>query len=287
VTASTWLDFLRAFRSGAREDGVTLIAASVAFYGFLSVVPTLATLVSVYGLIADPDDIKQLRVLSALLPPEALAIVSGELVRLASVARGDLSLRLVVGLAVALWSAQRGMSALCRALNMVYDEREQRRFLQRAVVSLILTVGAIAIATLTLLVVSRLPHLVARAVHLPGLLSLLRWLAWPALAAGMLLGLAVVYRFGAHRKQARWRWITPGSALATALWMAGSWGFSFYLGHFANFDRTYGSMAAIAILMTWFYLTALVILCGAELDAVIAARPAGGRTGRMSAAPAT
>jgi membrane protein len=263
---------VRAFRAAAGENRLSLIAAAVAFYSFLSVFPGLAAVVSIYGLVSDPATLdRHMRV----LPDQAAQIIRGQLAHIVSGPRHGPGLGLVLGLGAALWSAQRGVSALCRALNIVYGVKERRGYLRRAAVSLPLTVAAILLVVVTLAVVAGLPNLIERLAG-PGSTTwhwLRALLGWPTLAGAMLLGLAVVFRWGAHRPQARWHWITWGSALATACWLLVSWGFSFYLAHFGSFDRTYGSMAAIAILLTWIYLTAFVVLLGAQLDAFRASAP--------------
>jgi membrane protein len=264
-----WLAFVRDCALAAREHRLTLIAAAVAFYSFLSIFPGLAAIVAIYGLLFDDvaiDD--QMHALANVVPPEALRVLRTALQRSADGSRDSLNTALFLGTAAALLSAQRGTAALCQALSIVCGAKERRRFIERTVVSLVLTVGAVLVLVVTLCVVARLPALLA---HIAPATTVVRWLsavAWPLLAAAMLFSLAIVYRWGPQRPQTGWRWVSWGSLLATSLWLAGSWGFSFYLGHFGSFDRTYGSMAAIAILLTWIYLTALVVLLGAEVDSL-------------------
>ena len=256
--------------AAARFHRLTLIAAAVGFYGFLSIFPALAAVVSIYGLRADPGRIDtQVGALSGLLPPEAQRLLRDELARIASGPRDDLNLGLFLGLGVALFSAQRGIRALCQALSIVRGEPERPGFFKRTALSLPLTAGAVLIGVLALGVVIKLPRLIAR--FAPDWMARWNWLslvAWPILAGGMLLGLGVVYRWGTTRRLVRSPFITRGALLATTIWLATSWGFSFYLSHFGNYDHTYGSMAAIAMLLIWFYLSALAVLYGAELDCV-------------------
>ncbi len=265
-----WLFAIRRFLAAVRQHRLTLISAAVAFYGFLSLFPGLAAVVSMYGLLLDGRSIERQLQMLGLVPASGPRLVLTELQRLASRPRQDLTVGLVTGLAAGLWSAQRGMGALCKALNIVYGVQERRSFLRRSALSLTLTVGGILLVASTLILMTGLSDWLQWRWRLLGSL-----LGWPAAAASMLLALAVVYRWGPHRPHATWHWLSPGSVLATAAWLLGSWVFSFYISHFAGFNRTYGSMAAIAILMTWVYLSALVVLLGAQVDACRARDPGG------------
>jgi membrane protein len=263
-----WKDIARRVKGELEKDNMSFVAAGVAFYALLAVFPALAALVVIYGLVADPTDIEQqFRQFGAILPPDAQRVIGSQLQTIAGHASGALSLGLLVSLGFALWTASRGMTSLITALNIVYNEREQRNFWQLNGLSLLLTLGAILFAVVALGLVVGLPA-VFNLLGIGGLVSaLISLLAWPLLGVVFLLGLAVVYHYAPCRTRPRWDWTSPGAILATLLWLVGSVLFSFYVASFGNYNEVYGSVGAIVILLTWFYLTAYVILLGAEVNA--------------------
>jgi len=251
-----------------KEDDISLVAGSVAFYAFLAIFPALAALVSLYGLVADPADVgHQVDAMGGIVPPEARAALQGELAHLASQSSRSLSISVVLSLVLALWSANKGTKALLSALNIAFDQEESRGFIKLNALSLLLTVGTLVLAVLAIAGVIALPALLG---HL-GLSAigafLVRWLRWPVLAAIVLFGLATFYRYGPARAKAKWRWVTPGSLLATALWLGGSALFSWYVSSFGKYDKVYGSVGVIIIVLTWFLLSAYAVILGAELNA--------------------
>jgi membrane protein len=245
-----------------------MVAGGVAYFSLLSLFPALAAGVALFGIVADPRAVTGLMEQAAVfLPPEAATIITDQLVRLTSAGRGALGWGALIALALALWSASRSTMALMAALNIAYGESEKRGFVRLYATGLLLTLGGILFAILSLALVAALPVVI-------GFLDLpagLRWaislVKWPVLAALILAGLAVVYRIVPSRAPARWRWVTPGALAATALWIIGSVGFSIYVGNFGSYNETYGSLGAVVVLMLWMYLSAYVVLLGAELNA--------------------
>jgi membrane protein len=264
---------LRVKRELSRDD-VSMVAGGVAFYAFLAIFPALTTLVSLYGLVADPTAVgRHVDMMSGLLPAEARTMLQQELTQLATGSQRGLSAGVVFSTLLALWSANKGTKALITALNIAYDEDETRGFFHLNAVALLFTVGALLMALVAIAAVIALPALL----HYVGLslmgAFLLRWLRWPLLAAVILFGFAVVYRFGPARPSARWRWITPGSLLATGIWLGGSALFSFYVSNFGKYDKVYGSVGVVVILLTWFLLSAYAVILGAELNAELERQP--------------
>lgn len=252
------------------KNNVSIVSAGVAFYGLLAIFPILAALVSIYGLLLNPADVEsQLTFLEDMLPVGAWTILKNQLHFLASQSGATLSISAAIGFLLALWSARMGTGALMTALNIVYKEEEKRSLIRTYITALLLTLGGIlfSVAALSLLVV------------LPALLSyidaglgaatqdFLIVLRWPLLAVGTMFVLTILYRFGPSRRAARWEWLSIGAVVATLLWMLVSWGFSFYVAHFGSYNETYGSLGAVVILMLWFWLTAMTVLIGAELNA--------------------
>lgn len=268
IPARGWRDIALRVKRELTEDDISIVAGGVAFYAFLALFPALAALISLYGLLADPADVeRQIDVLAAALPSQVQTTLREQMHALVGRSSQSLGLGVAVSLALALWSANKGTKALVTALNIAFDQEEDRGFFKRNGMTLLFTIGAVVFAAVAIGTVVALPALLGR-LGLSGVGEfLVRWLRWPALAALVLLGLAVLYRYGPARAPAQWRWVTWGSAVATGLWLLGSAAFSYYVSNFGSYDRTYGSLGAIVILLTWFLLSAYVVLLGAELNA--------------------
>ncbi|WP_083656291.1 YihY/virulence factor BrkB family protein [Mongoliimonas terrestris] len=263
-----WSDVLRRTWAEINNDRVVAVGAGVAFYGLLAIFPFLAAFISLYGLVFDPATINQhLAQLSGVLPAAGMEIIGGQMERLASNDSGALGFGFLFGLAVALWSANAGMKAMFDALNVAYEERETRSFVRLTLMTLAATLGAVLflIACIGVLVV--LPPLLD-AVGL-GLVTemVLRYGRWPILLLIVGFAIALLYRYGPSRATPKWRWISWGSVLATVLFVIVSVGFSFYATNFASYNETYGSLGAVIAFMTWLWLSAVVVLVGAELNA--------------------
>jgi membrane protein len=260
VLLRTWRDM--------SSDRVSLSASGCAFWATLSLFPALSMLVSLYGLVFDPQTVEpQLENIRRLVPAPAFALISDRVRSLVSHGGATLGASLFVSTALALWSASTGTKSLLSALNLAYGEEERRSLLRFQAIGLLMTFGAILGAILGLAGLLLLPA----AISFLGLSAytrgLVRWGTFAVLIAFILFALSILYRFGPSRRVARWQWITPGSLLATVLWLVGSIAFSFYVQHVASFDATYGPLGAVAGIMLWFWLTAYVVLLGAELNA--------------------
>lgn len=261
-----WLDVVRRVRAELKRDQVPLLAAGVAFFALLALVPALVSLISLYGLVADPAEIeKQVRDALAAAPQEVRQVVAQQLT---SIESGDGTiLALVLGVVVAIWSAAGGTGHLIDAINTAYDEEEQRGLLRRKAVSLAFTVGAIAFLLVAFAAITVVPAaLGASDLGVAGWL-LVQAVRWSALLGGMLVGLAVLYRYAPDRDEPKWSWVSPGAVFATVAWLTGSVLFSVYVANFASYNETYGTLAAIVVLMLWLYLTTFVVIVGAELNA--------------------
>jgi membrane protein len=260
-----------------------MVAAGVAFYAFLSVFPALAALVSVYGLVSDPHQVEQqIDALRGVMPEGVRGLLGEQLRRIAGGSDGALSWGFALSLLLAVWSATKGTKSLIEAMNIAYDAEEKRGFLRLNGLALVLTVGGVLTMAVALIIVVGAPSVLG----LIGLGGVARvavdLLRWPLLIAIVLAGLAVVYWLGPARDGARWKWITPGSLLAAMLWLAVSIAFSVYVANFGSYEKTYGSLGAVAILLMWLYVGSYVILLGAELNAEIERRQSSKRTSRAS-----
>jgi membrane protein len=268
IPSRGWRDILFRVKDEMARDNLSMIAAGVAFYGLFAIFPALAALVSIYGLIVEPQDAQQqIAQLQGVLPQDARSIVEEQLTRVTSSAQGALSLGVLGGLLLTLWSAGRGTKALIEALNIVYDEDEKRGLIKLNAIALALTLGIVLFVVAALALVAILPPLLAGLGLPEAVQAWARWLRWPILAGAFMTALAVLYRYGPSREEPRWRWVSWGAAAATLLWIAGSVLFSWYVANFDSYNETYGSVGAVAILMMWFWLSALIVLLGAELNA--------------------
>jgi membrane protein len=251
-------------------DRILAVAAGVTYFGLLALFPAVTALVSLYGLFADVNTINEhLGALSGILPGGAVEIVGDQVKRIAGSGDQALGFAFFFGLALALWSANAGMKAMFDALNVAYDEEEKRGFIALNLRSLLFTVGAILFILVAIAAIVVLP-VVLQFIGLGKVTEWLLWIArWPALLAGVVLALAVLYRFGPSRDQVDWRWLTPGSIVAAVVWIAASMLFSWYVANFANYNETYGSLGAVIGFMTWLWISTTIVLVGAELNAEV------------------
>jgi membrane protein len=268
IPARGWRDILRALYARITECRVVAIAAGVAFYALLAIFPAIAALISIYGLFADPATIaSHLDSISSFVPGGAIEIIRDEMNRVAAQGARTLGLTFLVSLGVSLWSANAGIKALFDALNIVYGEQEKRGFLRLNLLSLAFTLAAIVFLLLTLALIAIVPM----ALQYIGLESategIIKIARWPLLLVTVSLALSVLYRYGPSRSEPRWRWITWGSVIAALLWIAVSLLFSWYAENFGSYNKTYGSLGAVIGFMTWIWLSTIVILLGATIDA--------------------
>jgi membrane protein len=225
-------------------------------------------LIALYGLYADAGTISQhLDTLAGVLPEGGLQIIREQIERLASQPAQRLGIATLIGLGVSLWSANGGMKAMFDALNVVYHEKEKRSFIRLNAISLAFTLGALVFILIALAGMTVLPVVLgylglSRAVEL--LINIGRW---PVLLLVVSVAIALIYRYGPSRDQAMWRWITPGSAFAALTWLCLSLLFSWYTANFGSYNETYGSLGAVIGFMTWLWLSTIVILVGAKLNA--------------------
>ena len=264
---AAWKDILWRVWAEFSKDRVTLIAAGATFYLLLALFPALAAFVSIYGFVADPVTVADhIAFLGGFLPAGGVDLIKTQLQNLASQNEAALSFGFIFGLAVALWSANNGIKTLFEAMNIAYDEAEKRSFVRLNLISLGFTLGAIVIAILFIVSVGVVPAVLAFVGlgHVTEvLISLLRW---PILFAAAAFGLSVLYRYGPSRERAKWRWVTWGSVVATALWLLASILFSWYLQNFADYNATYGSLGAVIGFMMWTWISVTIIILGAELN---------------------
>jgi membrane protein len=252
------------------ENRLLAVAAGVVFYGLLAVFPAITAFVSLYGLMADPSTIhERLSLATGVLPQGALNILNEQLTRLTSHRTSALSAGFIGGLLVALWSANAGAKAIMDALNVAYGETEKRSFVRLNLVALAFTLGSIFALMVALGAVIIAPIVLSQ-LGLSGASETLIGLArWPIVLGLAVLGLTMLYRYGPSLSEPQWTWLFPGNVIAAISWLILSALFSWYIGHFGNYDATYGSLGAAIGMMTWMWISMIVILLGAELNAEI------------------
>ncbi|HEX8860575.1 MAG TPA: YihY/virulence factor BrkB family protein [Actinomycetes bacterium] len=265
IPAKGWKDIAKRVKTEVKQDQVPLLSAGVAFYALLSLFPAAIAGVSIYGLVANPETVRsQIDRLTRLLSPETASILGQQIKQVTAGAGGALGLATVLGILVALWSASSGMKALITGVNMTYDETETRKFVKLRGLALLMTLGAMVLMGVALALIVAFPA-VANDWPTP-----LQWTAsvlrWVLLAVLLSVALAILYRYAPDRDNPKWNWVSWGGAIATVLWIVASLAFSFYVSHFGNYNKTYGALAGVIILLFWLYLTAFVVLVGAELN---------------------
>jgi membrane protein len=265
IPPTGWKDIAKRTMKEVKQDQVPLLSAGVAFYLLLALFPAIIAGVSIYGLVANPTTVRdQIARLTETLSPETASLVGEQIRQVTGGAGGALGIATVFGILLALWSASSGMKALITGINMTYDETETRKFFKLRGLALLLTLGAMVLLAVALALIVGFP---AVPDTWP---TVLQWAAavvrFVLLAALLVLGLAVLYRYAPDRDQPRWTWVSWGSGIATLLWVLASIGFSVYANAFGNYNKTYGALAGVIILMFWLFLTAFVVLFGAELN---------------------
>jgi membrane protein len=268
IPAKGWKDIALRIYNGITEDRLLAIAAGVTFYLLLALFPAIAGLIALYGLYADAATMNQhLNAISGIVPEGGLQIIRDQVGRLTSQPAQRLGLATFVGLGVSLWSANGGMKAIFDALNVVYHEKEKRGFIRLNAVSLAFTLGAIVFALIAVAAIAVLPPLLSHFGSSRWVELLVKVGRWPVLLVGVSFAIALIYRFGPSRDKPQWRWISPGSVLAAVVWLAASLLFSWYTEKFGSYNETYGSLGAAIGFMTWLWISNIVILVGAKVNA--------------------
>ena len=264
-----WLAIAKRLRREVIDDNLLLYASSFAFYSFLALFPALAALLSLYGLYLKPTGVE--RMLDAglgLLPEAALKLMRQQVRALAGYSARGLGASLLVSSMFMLWAATNGVKALMAGLNTAYEQRETRGWWRYNATAVALAAVGALLVVVSLALIAALPALFKWFDVMPAkrLIAVARW---PILTVIVMLALAIVYRFGPCRRLARWRWVSGGAAVATLLWIGASILFSIYVANVSSYDRAYGTLGAIVVLLLWFYLSALVVLIGAEFNAEV------------------
>ncbi|CAN5585025.1 YihY/virulence factor BrkB family protein [soil metagenome] len=262
-----WLDVLKRTRLAMKADQVPLLAAGTAFFGLLALIPGLVAMVSIYGLVSDPADVqRQINSFSSALPDSARQLLTEQLQTIVDSSSRSLGLAAIIGVAAALWSASSGIGHLVDSLNVAYDEGESRGPVKLKAQALLLTIGGVVFLVVAVGLIAVLPAVTDRIGMGDAGATALNLLRWPLLIVAFMTALSVLYRVSPDRRAAQWRWVSWGAGFATIIWVLVSALFSLYVENFGSFNETYGTLAGVIVLMMWLYLSATVVLFGAELN---------------------
>jgi membrane protein len=282
LSARDWWTAAREAYAESGRDNAGLLAAGVAFYAFLALAPMLAAMLLTWGLVADPRDVQDtVRGLASSLPRDAADLIAGQLQQVAGTAGAKKGAGLGLALVLALYGAMSGAKAVMTALNVIHGEAEGRGFLAMNLTALAITAGGVLAALAgvgTIAIIAFVEKLMAGMGELAHVAARAGTLGVAALV--LLTVVSAVYAYGPNRHPRRWRWISWGAAVATLLWLAATGLFSLYVAHVANYNATYGSLGAVVALLTWLYVSAYVVLLGAELNEALEERARGAVSAR-------
>lgn len=267
IPVKGWKDIGSRVLKQVKSDHVQIVSSGVAFYFFMALFPTIVAAMSIYGLILDPASIQDhISALSRILPGEAAGMIEGFIKPIISKPSDHLSWSLILSIVISIWSANQGTNALFEGINIAYNEEDNRSFFKKTGTTLLFTLGGLFIGLLSIVIVIFFPALIEH-IHLGSVVeSVLSWSRWLILAGLIIFALGVIYKIAPDRDNPEIKWISWGSIIAATLWILGSLLFSWYVKNFGSYGEMYGSLAAVVIMLLWLFLTAFIILLGAEIN---------------------
>jgi membrane protein len=271
IPSPGWIEIAKRTWKEVGKDNVGIVAAGVAFYFFLALVPLLGAAVLTYGLFAEPETVaRQAQGLTAFLPGEAAKLIGEQLMNVVQTSGGKKGFGLLLAIAVAFWGARNAASAIITALNIAYEEEEKRGFVRTTLLALAMTAGAILMAGFVggaIGVLSSIEEIFPASgavVHF--FFSAVTYLLLGGIAAA---AAATLYRYGPSREKAKWTWLTPGSIFFAVVWLVLTLAFGFYVRNFGSYGATYGALSSVVVLLTWLYLSSYVLIFGAEINSEV------------------
>ena len=268
-----WTTILKRAAKESLDDGITDVAAMLAYYAFLAIPALMLVSLGLFSLLAGPDTVDSLMdKLGGVVPAEAISLLRDSLNRTLENQSGGIAL-LVIGGILAVWTATGAMTGLIRGMNTVYDRKESRGFVKTRGISLVMlvcTVIAVGLVVTLLVLGPVISDAVGSAVGLEDVFGWIWWTAqWPILVVALLGIFAAMFWFGPDVEHRRWRYITPGALIAVVLWLLASGAFALYVALLGSYNKAWGSLAAVIILLTWLWISALAFLFGAEVNAEV------------------
>lgn len=270
MSLRSWWSISKRIVTNVQKHNIPLISAGVAFYCLLAIFPLLGATIALYGLVVSADELqKHMALIVDVVPRDSGYIIEEQLTNLTEKTNSALGWSFLLTLLLSLWSSSKGANALIKACNITYNETNARGFFKGLIARLTGTLCVIATVIIALATITILPELISWLSNNTVSTKQAAWVSWPTMLIFFNLGLSALYRYAPHRRSAQWRWVTPGSLFATILWVIASYGFSIYLNEFASYNKTYGSVGGIIVLLMWLYLSAYIILIGAEVNSSI------------------
>lgn len=268
IPAKGWKDKMVRVKKEIKDDRISLVSAAMAYYALFSLVPALTSVVLIYAWVSDPSDITQhISKISQFIPSELQEILKTQLSTLASTASSSLGIGAIFSLLLSLWAASKMSKAVIQAMNIIYDEEDGRGFFKLNGLALSLTLLGAVLSIIAIGVIIGIPAVTSLFNFPQAIETAVSIGSWVILLALFSFFLSIIYRFGPNRNKAKWKWVSWGAVIAAVLWAVTSLLFSWYAKEFGNFNKTYGSLGAVIVLMTWFYLSSFVILLGGEINA--------------------
>ncbi len=265
-----WKEILVRVKNEVTGDRIGMIAAAVAFYAMFAIFPLLIATVSIYGIFSNPLDVQnQIQAISRFIPRDAAGLIETQLSSIVQNSSKSLGFGAIFSLLVTVWTGSKGTKSLMEAMNIAYDEKEKRGFIKLNATALILTLGAVLTVVSAVAVIAILPPIM----DLVGLKDftnkLILVLRWPLLFALFSVGLGLLNCYAPSRTEPKWKWVSVGATVATLLILLASLGFAYYVERFGDYNKTYGSLAGVIVLLFWLYMVSYAVLFGAELNAEI------------------
>ena len=266
VPAKGWMDITKRGMAEIKEDNIPVVAAGVAFYSWVALIPALIALITIYGLVASPQTVtEQINQMTESLSPDVAGILADTIRSATSASSRGLSIGLAISVATALWTASGGMDGLIKGINIAYDE-PQASFPKRRGLAILLTLGAIIFLVLAVGLITVVPVVLDTVGLSPIVEIAVQVVRWLLLTALVMAGLAVLYRIAPNRDSPQFKWVSVGAVVATILWLLGSAAFSLYVNNFGSYNKTYGALAGVIVLNLWLFLSSFVVLLGAEIN---------------------
>ncbi|WP_434403173.1 YihY/virulence factor BrkB family protein [Sphingobium sp. DN12] len=269
IPPRAWWEILKRVYAAMSANHLGLLSAGVAYYAFLSIAPLLAAVVLTYGLVGDPQIVaRHMQAIITVVPADAAQLINDQLLGMVSARKPAIGFGLFLALGLAVYGATRAASAIMEALNIVYAQKEGRNIFAFYRVSMGITFSAVLVVVagvVTATIIGLLQKLLTN--WGPGALFAIKATTW--ICAGLLASsiFGLIYRFGPHRRRVQWQWLTVGSIAATLFWLVATLGVSFYVSTFGDYNKTYGSLAAVVILQLWLFVSAYIVLLGAQINA--------------------
>ena len=267
ITCSEWKSILIKIKERIVDNNVVIVSAGVAFFGFLAIFPAIMALISIYGVVMDPQQIEQqVSKISSMMPEQTHEILQYRVDNFIKPEEESLGWGTFFGILLGIWIGNLGTKSLFRGINIAYGTESKRGIIKNNGLTLLFTFGAIILIILSAALIVAFPTLIEK-IGLPdNIESLIGWLRWLVMGIVLVGSIGLIYNFGPKRRRPGFMWVIPGAVFAACLWLLASWSFSFYIRNFWNLGEIYGSISAVVFLLLWLFISTFIVLLGAELN---------------------